>query len=99
MTIVSIPAWTPITVEVSHIEVRNKFTAISKELQEIVNETWVSAMDILTKLSWTDGVAHSEAYFWNVSTEPNYETLRETWDQFWVLKKDTELEFDDEQAA
>jgi hypothetical protein len=98
MTIVSIPAWTPITVEVSHFQVNNKFTAISKELQEIVNKTWVSAMDILTKLSWTDGVPHSANYFANVTTEPDYKYLESTWNTFWVLEKDTKLVFEEEQV-
>lgn len=99
MTIVSIPAGTNITVEVSHIKTNNKFAAISKELQNILNDTWVSVMDILTKLSWTDGVSHSKAYFANVTLEPNYENLRETWNTFWVLGKDENLEFEEEQTV
>lgn len=98
MVTVSIPAGTPITVEVSHIKADNKFTAISKELQEIINKTWVSVMDLLTTLSWSDGTSHSKYYFGNVTTEPNYEILRETWNKFWILKETIDLEFNNEQS-
>ncbi len=99
MTIVSIPAGTPITVEVLD-KYSLRGIAISEVFKNIVDETWINVMQILSELSWTDGVKHGQDYFRMVKTQPDYDNdLKETWNSFWILKEDTELEFDDEQVA
>ncbi|MDD5213354.1 MAG: hypothetical protein PHG82_02940 [Candidatus Gracilibacteria bacterium] len=99
MTIVSIPAGTPITVEALD-EYSLRCTTISKEINKIVEETGIAAIRILTELIGTEGYKQSPYMFEHVKTDTEYvNNLIETGVQFWRLEKDVKLEFDDDQAA